>query len=30
MSDDDDCKDGACAIDYTQDTQVKEKVSFNK
>ncbi|MFK5983322.1 MAG: heavy metal translocating P-type ATPase [Flavobacteriaceae bacterium] len=30
MSDDGDCKDGACAIDYTQDTQVKERVSFNK
>lgn len=30
MTNEDDCKDGACAIDYTQDTQVKEKVSFNK
>ncbi len=30
MSNEDDCKDGACAIDYTQDAAPKEKVSFNK
>lgn len=26
----DDCKDGACAIDYTQDTQVNEKEGVGK
>ncbi len=25
-----DCKDGACAVDYTKDTPVKETISFNK
>ena len=30
MSNEDDCKDGACAIDYTQEVKPKEKVSFNK
>jgi len=30
MSNEDDCKDGACAIDYTQEVKPKEEVSFNK
>ncbi len=30
MSNEEDCKDGACAIDYTQDSEPKEQVSFNK
>ncbi len=27
---DDDCKDGACAVDYTKDTPNKDTISFNK
>ncbi len=27
---DNDCKDGACAVDYTKETPKKEAVSFNK
>lgn len=27
---DNDCKDGACAVDYTQEAPIKETVSFNK
>lgn len=30
MSDNLDCKDGACAIDYTQETIPKESFTFNK
>ncbi len=30
MSEDNDCKDGACAVDYTQETSPKEEISFNK
>ena len=28
--DDNDCKDGACAVDYTQEAPKKETVNFNK
>ena len=30
MNDDLDCEDGACAIDYTEETKPKESFSFNK
>ncbi len=30
MNESHDCEDGACAIDYTQETEIKESLSFNK